>query len=292
MSTSVSGLLAGSQQTRDMVGHFDLASRLLSSEDDARQTIIIARKGQKIVVDADDAKLLEKYTWSVEKTGYAYRSVCDTSLKAGKRKISMHREIMGLAHGIKLSVDHINGDPTDNRRVNLRVCTHAENMRNRAKTKNKVLPKGVSRVGNRYYANICVNYTKIRLGGHATPGAAYAAYCEAADRLHGEFANHGDKPGQTIHAQMKADEAECARLSGFVPAARKRPLPYRPVRSIECLQFVPGETVKSFDRRLIEATLRHFYGRRDDTAKTLRISQKTLYNRIKALGIDADRCLI
>ncbi len=43
-----------------------------------------------------------------------------------------------------------------------------------------------------------------------------------------------------------------------------------------------GTTIKELERRLILATLDHFHGDRARTAATLGISQKTLYNRLKA----------
>lgn len=47
-------------------------------------------------------------------------------------KLAAHRVAWKLVHGVEPEyVDHINGDPTDNRLVNLRSVSHLVNMRNR-----------------------------------------------------------------------------------------------------------------------------------------------------------------
>lgn len=47
------------------------------------------------------------------------------------KKIYLHRFLMDSPEG--LIVDHINHQTLDNRRENLRVVTHSENMKNRIK---------------------------------------------------------------------------------------------------------------------------------------------------------------
>jgi len=74
-------------------------------------------------VDKADYEWLSRYTWHLS-NGYAFR------LEKGKR-IAMHREIMQPPKG-KL-VDHIDGNKANNCRLNLRVCTQAENLRNTCK---------------------------------------------------------------------------------------------------------------------------------------------------------------
>ena len=103
----------------------------------------------------------------------------------------MHREIAGLTWGDKLVVDHINGNPLDNRRTNLRVCTNAENMRNRGKNKNNTSGfKGVTyfKFAKLWKAQIKVDRKGVFLGYFKTPEAAHQAYCEAAAKYHGDFA--------------------------------------------------------------------------------------------------------
>ena len=77
----------------------------------------------------------------------------------------------------------------------LRMCSPLEN------TRNSILPKdntsgfkGVTRekrCKDRWQARITVNYKQFHLGNFDTPELAHAAYCEAATRYHGEFANFG-----------------------------------------------------------------------------------------------------
>jgi hypothetical protein len=88
------------------------------------------------LVDAEDFQELSRFRWRVNsisgepgKEGYAVRMA---RLPDGRMRYQgMHRQILGLEHGDKLEVDHINRKTLDNRRRNLRVVTHAENMRNR-----------------------------------------------------------------------------------------------------------------------------------------------------------------
>ena len=92
-------------------------------------------------------------------------------------------------------LDHINGDRLDNRWCNLREATRRENMRNVGLQKNNTSGyKGVhQRENGKWRAVICVDLVQRNVGQFDTPEEAYKAYCDAADRLHGEFANHGIK---------------------------------------------------------------------------------------------------
>lgn len=74
-------------------------------------------------VDDDDYAVVKKYVWSYF-NGYA------TARTGGRkgRTICMHRLINGTPDG--LETDHINRNPLDNRRCNLRTVTASENMRN------------------------------------------------------------------------------------------------------------------------------------------------------------------
>lgn len=89
------------------------------------------------------------------------------------------------------TIDHINGDPSDNRFCNLREATAAENLRHRGIMKsNKSGVKGVHwfKQYNKWRAIIVARGKQIFLGHFDNIEDAKAAYRQAAVELHGEFA--------------------------------------------------------------------------------------------------------
>lgn len=87
-----------------------------------------------------------------------------------------------------LDVDHINGDPSDNRWCNLRLATRSQNLRNQ-RAKGSIKLKGVSliRKSNRFTAQIGLDGKKKHIGCFSTAEEAHAAYRSVAIELHGEF---------------------------------------------------------------------------------------------------------
>ena len=90
-----------------------------------------------------------------------------------------------------IEIDHINGIRDDDRIANLRLSSAMENKWNQGKHRNNTSGyKGVifdPRMGM-WRAQIRFNRKRYYLGWFDSPEKAYAAYCEAAIRLHGEFA--------------------------------------------------------------------------------------------------------
>lgn len=153
---------------------------------------ILLTKGFVTMVDAIDADLLQ-YRWRTHKSNpnwYARRLIT----KNGKRyDLSLHRVILERKIGRQLLkdefVDHIDLDPMNNRRENLRVASKKDNNRNRNKSKyNTSGFKGVYRDKKKWGAQITVNNKHVYLGSYNSPAEAYAAYCEAAKKYFGEFA--------------------------------------------------------------------------------------------------------
>jgi hypothetical protein len=141
-------------------------------------------KGKVAIVDAEDYEWLSKYKWHAVYTGskfYAYRC-------RNKRSISMHRMIMGEPKG--KVVDHIDGNSLNNRRSNLRICTTAQNMRNRRLTGGVSRYKGVYFIKrlNKWKAVITFNSKSIHIGCFSDEISAGKAYDKKAKELFGEFA--------------------------------------------------------------------------------------------------------
>lgn len=135
-------------------------------------------------VDDEDYDLLVPLTWTAVQ-GKTHRSPYLKSFKLG---MYMHRFILGASQGDL--VDHIDMDTTNNQKENLRICSRAENGRNRGKTRrNSSGFKGVSwhKKTGKWRARIRAGQ-EIHLGLFDSAEEAYKAYTEASVRLHKDFA--------------------------------------------------------------------------------------------------------
>lgn len=163
-------------------------------------TIPLSKTGKhagkyEAIVSAEDSDLAE-LNWSIlrdKQTCYAARR--------DKNKISlMHRVILSSKLERELlpteQVDHINNNKLDNRRGNLRVASRQQNGFNTPIGKsNSSGYKGASwnKGANKWIATIRVDGNKIHLGLFNTKEEAHQAYCEAATKYFGEFANYGER---------------------------------------------------------------------------------------------------
>jgi len=150
--------------------------------------------GNFVLVDQDDYEYFSQWKWK-ENSGTAMRNKHIGTVgdwREGKRKdvaVLMHREIMGAPKG--MDVDHINGNRLDNRKSNLRVCTHAENRRNtKTPVSNKSGYKGVSwcKRDSKWSAFITIGGKSKNLGRYINIIDAAKAYNEAAIKHFGEYA--------------------------------------------------------------------------------------------------------
>lgn len=123
---------------------------------------------------------------SPDKQGYFRGKVFKKALKA-------HRVAWAISTGKwpTLDIDHINGNPSDNRIANLREATRSQNMRNKRVSSHNISGfKGVFWCKQRlkWRTNIRSDGKSIYVGHFDTPEDAHRAYAEAAAKIHGEFA--------------------------------------------------------------------------------------------------------
>lgn len=140
--------------------------------------------GGVALVDDADLPLVSQWDWRTNSNGYVCRY-------ENKQVFLLHRVVMGAMQGEL--VDHRDGNGLDNRRSNLRLCTHAQNMRNSKKRSHSQMRfKGVypdrrkRRV--RWRARITVDGRQIRSGRVADDRTAAKIYDRMAEQYHGEFA--------------------------------------------------------------------------------------------------------
>jgi HNH endonuclease len=143
--------------------------------------------GRVAIVDDEDFEWINQWKWHVRTCGggkrYAYRW---GQGRPQREIISMHRMILNVTSG---ECDHKDGNSLNNRRSNLRSCTHAQNVRNRGVQKNNSLGlKGVCRSRDKFRAYISYEGKTINIGHFLNSTDAAIARDEYAKRLHGEFA--------------------------------------------------------------------------------------------------------
>ncbi|HEX5362387.1 MAG TPA: HNH endonuclease [Fluviicoccus sp.] len=85
--------------------------------------------GLKVLIDDCDAHLLDMGAWRVVDKPRCRYAKLNKTVDGKKVTFYLHRLVAGAGNG--QTVDHINGDTLDCRRVNLRLVGRRENCRNR-----------------------------------------------------------------------------------------------------------------------------------------------------------------
>lgn len=155
---------------------------------------IMTPAGIEIIIDESDQQIISGYNWCSLKRKNTFYAVAEFKEDGERKHIFMHRLIMGVTNP-SVYIDHKNRNGLDNRRSNLRECTHSQNMRNQirkersyTKYKGVYLEKGRMNRARPFIAKIAFNKKPIFLGSFATDLEAAIAYNKAAIQYHGEFA--------------------------------------------------------------------------------------------------------
>ena len=134
--------------------------------------------------DLEDYGKIKDYCWSecIDTNGYHYVCTWDSNLE---KIIKMSHLIIGKNY------DHINRNPMDNRKLNLRFATHSENMKNRKRFKNNT--SGITGVyfhknKFKWEARISNNGKVTCLGSFNNKDEAIRARLKAELEYYGEFA--------------------------------------------------------------------------------------------------------
>ncbi|MPM14180.1 hypothetical protein SDC9_60540 [bioreactor metagenome] len=126
-------------------------------------------------MDSDDVALISSRYWYVGHDGYVM------SVNKNDRTILLHRFLLnptGEQH-----VDHIDRNPSNNTRNNLRLCSRSENAMNKypqSNNKSGIIGVWFSSTSNKWAASIKLNQKTIHLGEYESKTDAIIA------RLHGE----------------------------------------------------------------------------------------------------------
>jgi len=147
--------------------------------------------GQQSLLDDEDFERHGQRVWhAVGNPGKKYATRFERRGRGVRVSIRLHRLIAGAGPG--QLVDHINGDPLDNRRASLRLCDDLGNHRNARKPSvpSKSRFKGVAwiKASGRWQVRITVSGRKLFLGYVDSDEEGARIYDEAARRHHGEFA--------------------------------------------------------------------------------------------------------
>jgi hypothetical protein len=131
------------------------------------------------LIDKADEPQVSQHKWIFASRGYAFTRIDGVVMM-------MHRFIMDASADAE--VDHIDGDGLNNQRYNLRVCSRAENAKNRHTSTGRSRFKGVWRDRSSWRATIWSDGKRSHLGSFVSERKAARAYDKAARELHGEFA--------------------------------------------------------------------------------------------------------
>lgn len=164
--------------------------------------------GTVFLFDRADLPMVDSMKW------YACRNKPSNALYITNcRGETLHQVLIDCPQGME--IDHISLDTLDNRRCNLRICSHQQNQCNQPLQKNNT--SGVS--GVRFYhprgkfrARIKVGQHEIHLGYYPTLVGAVQARNIGMEYMFGEYGRYNDVPPAPRWIREKVYE-QCRRFA-------------------------------------------------------------------------------
>lgn len=146
-------------------------------------------QGLVTFVDDEDFNKFNPFKWQAVKKNNLYYARRTAWTGKGYVNIHLHREIMNCPSG--MLIDHIDHNTLNNLRSNLRICTKAENMRNRPGPQRNSTSgyRGVywHKAAGKWMAKIKMNGRNIYLGLFHDKENAKQAYIAANRKYFGKF---------------------------------------------------------------------------------------------------------
>lgn len=146
-------------------------------------------QGGYTLVDDEDAHIVGHWRWRLFANRYPGRGIRPGGRHGKQGVIYLHRAITDAGPGE--AVDHINGDPRDNRRANLRIVSKRQNNWNKRPVlgaESQYKGVGLDRRKGLWTASIGANGVSYSLGTFEDERIAAATYNGAAIVLHGQYA--------------------------------------------------------------------------------------------------------
>lgn len=148
--------------------------------------------------DTDEWNKINNITWILDGNGYVYGVI-------NNRHIRLHRLLMGVDND-DYEVDHIDGNPLNNLKNNLRLCYHEENaMNQKISTKNTSGHVGVywDTNRNKWCATINANKKRIFIGRFDNFEDAVKAREEAEEKYHKNYSTANSRNGKYHASSLK-----------------------------------------------------------------------------------------
>lgn len=148
--------------------------------------------GVEFYIDADDEYLMSEYCFCMSSHGYIV-----TNDRSGRRQLLLHRLVMQLSNEDNYCIDHIDGNPLNNCKNNLRIVSKSQNaMNSKINLRNTSGVTGVYAVGKKWLARITVDNNEIHLGCFSDFNDAVAARRAAEDKYFGEYSYRASRGGE------------------------------------------------------------------------------------------------